>query len=124
MIDAMIENMKEGWQSVLGPGGAEQIRADTQKHYPRFARLGNRTSQNASETSAPRPTRRTGSARSPPGNGSEIGPHPISGSGTAGSTGFGKWIWYPDRSTRIRSCNLAKAVNAAAVRDHPAPLLE
>ena len=45
-IEAMIDVFKDDWQKVLGPNGATQIREDTKKHYPRFARLGNRVLQN------------------------------------------------------------------------------
>jgi len=41
-IDAMVENGKADVTKVLGPDGAAKIKSDTQKHYPRYERIGNK----------------------------------------------------------------------------------
>jgi GMP synthase-like glutamine amidotransferase len=46
IINAMVAAGKDDIDRVLGPGGADQIRADTEKHYPRYERLTNRVLQN------------------------------------------------------------------------------
>ena len=45
-IEAMLSNCREDIQKVLGPGGEEQIRTETQLHYPKYARLGDRVLRN------------------------------------------------------------------------------
>jgi GMP synthase (glutamine-hydrolysing) len=45
-IEAMLSNCREDVQKVLGPGGEEQIRTETQLHYPKYARLGDRVLRN------------------------------------------------------------------------------
>jgi len=41
-IDAMVQNGQADIKKVLGDGGAEKIKADTAKHYPRYERIGNK----------------------------------------------------------------------------------
>ncbi len=45
-VEQLVAADRENLQKVLGPDGADQIRADTAKHYERHARLGNRILQN------------------------------------------------------------------------------
>ena len=45
-IEALVANRKEDVLKVLGPQGEQQIKDDTAKHYPRYARLGDRILQN------------------------------------------------------------------------------
>lgn len=48
-IERMLEHGKADLEKVLGPGGADQIRSDTKKHYSTYERLGNRMIQNIIE---------------------------------------------------------------------------
>jgi GMP synthase (glutamine-hydrolysing) len=45
-IEVMVANASEAEQNALGPGGIEQVREQTPRHYPRYARLGDRVLQN------------------------------------------------------------------------------
>ncbi len=45
-IAALLESAGDEDRRLLGPGGPEQVRRDTEKHYPRYARLGDRILQN------------------------------------------------------------------------------
>ena len=45
-IDALIASAKEDVAKVLGPGGENQLRQDTQKNYPLYERLSNRILRN------------------------------------------------------------------------------
>ena len=48
-IDAMLQQGAADAQKVLGPSAIEQIRQDTQKHYPAYQRLGDRIIENIIE---------------------------------------------------------------------------
>jgi GMP synthase-like glutamine amidotransferase len=45
-IEAIVASDREDAQKVLGPDGERQVREGTQKHYARYARLGDRTLAN------------------------------------------------------------------------------
>lgn len=45
-IDALVAGNKDQLTQVLGPGGEQTIRQDTERHYPRYARLGDRLLSN------------------------------------------------------------------------------
>jgi GMP synthase (glutamine-hydrolysing) len=45
-IEGLIQNDRETWTSVLGPDGDKKLRDDTERNYPRYARLGNKILQN------------------------------------------------------------------------------
>lgn len=45
-IEAILSHGREDCEKVLGTGGVEQIRRDTEKHYAKFERLGNRLLRN------------------------------------------------------------------------------
>ena len=45
-IEAMLENAREDWMKVLGADGAERIREETERHYGRYERLGNKVIEN------------------------------------------------------------------------------
>jgi GMP synthase-like glutamine amidotransferase len=46
IIAAMVANGREDIDKVLGPGGEGKIKEETEKHYPRYARLTNRVLEN------------------------------------------------------------------------------
>ena len=48
-IEAMIQNARADMEKVLGAGGAEQLRRDTQTYYPGYKRLGDRIIDNIVE---------------------------------------------------------------------------
>jgi GMP synthase (glutamine-hydrolysing) len=48
-IEAMLQHGAADIDKVLGPGGADQVRADTRKYYPAYERLGNRLLNNLIE---------------------------------------------------------------------------
>jgi len=45
-IETMLSHAREDCDKVLGPGGADQIRADTKKFYAKYERCGNKILQN------------------------------------------------------------------------------
>jgi GMP synthase-like glutamine amidotransferase len=45
-IEALIQNDRESWTSALGSDGEKQIKADTEKHFARYERMGNKLLNN------------------------------------------------------------------------------